>query len=134
MGGGIEMCVYTIKLMKLHLLAPDSPKTDVFDPTLTTSPSSPVMVPETITIFASSPSTAAVSSSSVVTVVVEPPEPPEVLNTITAKNSKGSIRSDYFKLVETSMKVFIAYPPFWAAYPIEATSSADARVFNLGAA
>ena len=121
-------------MMKSNSLAPDSPKTDVFDPTLTTSPSSPVMVPETITIFASSPSTAAVSSSSVVTVVVEPPEPPEVLHNIIAKDSKSRIRLDLFKLVEMSMKIFVAYPPFWAAYPIEATSSTDARVFNLGAA
>ena len=85
-----------------YALAPLCPRTDVFEPILTTV--SPVIVPaqanvyhiisnidhllnekkdgsvpEMMTIFLSSPATAEVKASRVLTVVVGPPEPPVVL-------------------------------------------------------
>jgi hypothetical protein len=59
-------------------LAPDLPKTEVLDPTLTTS--FPVIVPEMITTLAALPVTAALSSSSVVTVTGVADPPPVVLS------------------------------------------------------
>jgi hypothetical protein len=55
----------------------------LLEPVLTTS--LPVIVPEMMTIFLSSPATADLSAESEVTVTVEPPEPPEVLNEGSAK-------------------------------------------------
>lgn len=61
-------------------LAPEAPRSEVFEPGLTTYPSAAeeVSVPEMMTIFFALPATAASRAASVVTVVTVPPEPPVV--------------------------------------------------------
>ena len=60
-----------------NLLAPDLPRTEVFDPTLTTS--LPVIVPEMITTLAVLPVTALLRAARVVTVTGDAEPPPVVL-------------------------------------------------------
>ena len=106
-----------------YALAPLCPRTDVFEPILTTV--SPVIVPaqenvpyyqkqiaferkkkgrefsdvpEMMTIFLESPDTAEVSASRVVTVVVEPPTPPVVLHGSGAKGYEKNERQSEVRL------------------------------------
>ena len=75
-----------------------------------------------MTIFGSSPVTAAVNSSRVDTVVTGPPDPPVVL-------SKGMYRN---KNEYTDEEIGNTYPPFRVAKPKVATSLTDALLYILG--
>lgn len=65
-------------MLQLGIPAPLLPRMVLFDPVFTTV--FPVMVPDIMTIFLSSPVRADVSAARVVTVTVVPPLPPVVLN------------------------------------------------------